>query len=84
MTDGRRIDVQGKRYAPSNRVRELVIYSVNGTDRAYHRCEQAPIITSSFTPAAQRANAELDRPLRLIDSRALGRCVSGGRPPRGT
>ncbi|ARF53841.1 restriction endonuclease [Streptomyces gilvosporeus] len=82
LTDGRRIAVQCKRYAPSNRVGAPVIYAVNGTYRAYHRCDQALIITtSSFTPAAQRANAELDHPLRLIDGRALGRWVSGGRPP---
>ncbi|WP_246102566.1 restriction endonuclease [Streptomyces piniterrae] len=39
------------------------------------------VTTSSFTPDAQRANAELDHPLRLVDGRALGRWVSGGRPP---
>jgi restriction system protein len=85
LTDGRRIAIQCKRYAPSNRVGAPVIYAVNGTYRAYHRCDQALIITtSSFTPDAQRANAELDHPLRLIDGRALGRWVSGGRPPWGT
>ncbi|TJZ57562.1 restriction endonuclease [Streptomyces piniterrae] len=54
--------------------------------RAAYRCagglHQALIVTtSSFTPDAQRANAELDHPLRLVDGRALGRWVSGGRPP---
>ncbi|MFJ9468771.1 restriction endonuclease [Streptomyces caniferus] len=84
LTDGRRIAIQCKRYAPSNRVGAPVIYAVNGTYRAYHRCDQALIITTSaFTPDAQRANAELDHPLRLIDGRALGRWVSGGRPPWG-
>lgn len=84
LTDGRRIAIQCKRYAPSNRVGAPVIYAVNGTYRAYHRCDQALIITiSAFTPDAQRANAELDHPLRLIDGRALGRWVSGGRPPWG-
>ncbi|MFJ9420177.1 restriction endonuclease [Streptomyces sp. NPDC101227] len=86
MADGRRIDVQGKRYAPSNRVRELVIYAVDGTTRAYHRCEQAPIITtSSFTPAAQRANPELDHPLRQCSSvgaaSAEPTCVGEITPP---
>ncbi|MFH8569300.1 restriction endonuclease [Streptomyces sp. NPDC017993] len=84
LTDGRRIAVQCKRYAPSNRVGAPVIYAVNGTYRAYHRCDQALIVTTStFTPAAQRANAELDHPLHLVDGRALGRWVSGGRPPWG-
>ncbi|MFD5395310.1 restriction endonuclease [Streptomyces sp. NPDC127097] len=85
LNDGRRIAVQCKRYAPSNRVGAPVIYAVNGTYRAYHRCDQALIVTtSSFTPDAQRANAELDHPLRLIDGRALSRWASGGRPPWGT
>ncbi|MEV6568525.1 restriction endonuclease [Streptomyces kronopolitis] len=84
LTDGRRIAVQCKRYAPSNRVGAPVIYAVYGTYRAYHRCDQALIVTTStFTPAAQRANAELDRPLRLVDGRALGRWAGGGRPPWG-
>ncbi|MGX1850673.1 restriction endonuclease [Streptomyces sp. NBC_01456] len=84
LTDGRRIAVQCKRYAPSNRVGAPVIYAVNGTYRAYHRCDQALIVTTStFTPAAQRANAELDHPLRLVDGRALSRWVCGGRPPWG-
>ncbi|MCB5906221.1 restriction endonuclease [Streptomyces pinistramenti] len=82
LADGRRIAVQCKRYAPSNRVGAPVIYAVNGTYRAYHRCDQALIVTTSaFTQDAQRANAELDHPLRLVDGRALGRWVSGGRPP---
>ncbi|MFJ6792048.1 restriction endonuclease [Streptomyces angustmyceticus] len=84
LTDGRRIAVQCKRHAPSNRVGAPVIYAVNGTYRAYHRCDQAVIVTTStFTPDAQRANAELDVPLRLVDGRELGRWVSGGRPPWG-
>ncbi|KOG41193.1 restriction endonuclease [Streptomyces decoyicus] len=84
LTDGRRIAIQCKRHAPKNRVGAPVIYAVNGTYRAYHRCDQAVIVTtSSFTPDAQRANAELDHPLRLIDGRALARWVSGGRPPWG-
>ncbi|MGW3271281.1 restriction endonuclease [Streptomyces kronopolitis] len=84
LTDGRRIAIQCKRHAPSNRVGAPVIYAVNGTYRAYHRCDQAVIVTTStFTPDAQRANAELDVPLRLVDGRALGRWVSGGRPPWG-
>ncbi|MFI9078308.1 restriction endonuclease [Streptomyces sioyaensis] len=71
-------------HAPTNRVGAPVIYAVNGTYRAYHRCDQAVIVTTStFTPDAQRANAELDVPLRLVDGRALGRWVSGGRPPWG-
>ncbi|MEV5121433.1 restriction endonuclease [Streptomyces decoyicus] len=85
LADGRRIAIQCKRHAPNNRVGAPVIYAVNGTYRAYHRCDQAVIVTtSSFTPDAQRANAELDHPLRLIDGRALARWVSGGRPPWGT
>ncbi|MFI9257604.1 restriction endonuclease [Streptomyces sioyaensis] len=84
LTDGRRIAIQCKRYAPSNRVGAPVIYAVNGTYRAYHRCDQAVIVTTStFTPAAQRANADLDHPLRLVDGRALSRWVCGGRPPWG-
>ncbi|MEX2970277.1 restriction endonuclease [Streptomyces sp. C184] len=84
LTDGRRIAIQCKRHAPSNRVGAPVIYAVNGTYRAYHRCDQAVIVTTStFTLAAQRANAELDHPLRLVDGRALSRWVSGGRPPWG-
>ncbi|MFF4603419.1 restriction endonuclease [Streptomyces sp. NPDC001339] len=82
LIDGRRIAIQCKRYAPSNRVGAPVIYAVNGTYRAYHRCDQAVIVTTStFTPDAQRANAELDHPLRLVDGRALGRWIAGGRPP---
>lgn len=82
LTDGRRIAIQCKRHAPTNRVGAPVIYAVNGTYRAYHRCDQAVIVTtSSFTTDAQRANAELDHPLRLIDGRALGSWLSGGRPP---
>ncbi|MEU8783789.1 restriction endonuclease [Streptomyces sp. NPDC048637] len=84
LADGRRVAVQCKRHAPKNRVGAPVIYAVNGTYRAYHRCDQAVIVTtSSFTPDAQRANAELDHPLRLIDGRALARWVCGGRPPWG-
>ncbi|MGW3008329.1 restriction endonuclease [Streptomyces sp. NPDC001219] len=84
LTDGRRIAVQCKRHAPTNRVGAPVIYAVNGTYRAYHRCDQALIVTTSaFTPNAERANAELDRPLSLVDGRALARWVSGGRPPWG-
>ncbi|MFF8373797.1 restriction endonuclease [Streptomyces lydicus] len=84
LADGRRIAIQCKRHAPNNRVGAPVIYAVNGTYRAYHRCDQAVIVTtSSFTPDAQRANAELDHPLRLVDGRALARWVSGGRPPWG-
>ncbi|MFG2222657.1 restriction endonuclease [Streptomyces sp. NPDC048644] len=85
LADGRRIAVQCKRYAPSHRVGAPVIYAVNGTYRAYHRCDHALIVTTSaFTQDAQRANAELDHPLRLVDGRALGRWVSGGRPPWST
>ncbi|MGW7489449.1 restriction endonuclease [Streptomyces sp. NPDC054786] len=84
LTDGRRIAIQCKRHAPNNRVGAPVIYAVNGTYRAYHRCDQAVIVTtSSFTPDAQRANADLDHPLRLIDGRSLARWASGGRPPWG-
>ncbi|MEU3712864.1 restriction endonuclease [Streptomyces catenulae] len=82
LTDGRRIAVQCKRFAAGNRVGAPVVYEVNGTYRAYHRCDVALIVTTSdFTQDARRANAELDHPLRLVDGRALGRWVTGGRPP---
>ncbi|GAA3171051.1 MULTISPECIES: restriction endonuclease [Streptomyces] len=82
LTDGRRIAVQCKRFAAGNRVGAPVVYEVNGTYRAYHRCDIALIVTTSdFTQDAQRANAELDQPLRLVDGRTLGRWAAGGRPP---
>ncbi|WP_399094901.1 restriction endonuclease [Streptomyces sp. BBFR2] len=82
LTDGRRIAIQCKRFAAGNRVGAPVVYAVNGTYRAYHRCDTALIVTTSdFTQDARRANAELDQPLRLVDGRALGRWSAGGRPP---
>ncbi|MFF9482888.1 restriction endonuclease [Streptomyces sp. NPDC014733] len=82
LTDGRRIAVQCKRFAAGNRVGAPVVYEVNGTYRAYHRCDLALIVTTSdFTQDARRANAELDQPLRLVDGRVLGRWAAGGRPP---
>lgn len=82
LTDGRRIAVQCKRFAAGNRVGAPVVYAVNGTYRAYHRCDTALIVTTSdFTQDARRANAELDQPLRLVDGRTLSRWVAGGRPP---
>lgn len=82
LHDGRRIAVQCKRYATTNRVGAPAIYTANGTFRAYHRCDQAVIVTTSaFTRDAERANAELDQPLTLIDHRRLTRWLSGGRPP---
>jgi restriction system protein len=82
LTDGRRIAVQCKRFAAGNRVGAPVVYAVNGTYRAYHHCDTALIVTTSdFTQDARRANAELDRPLRLVDGRTLGRWAAGGRPP---
>ncbi|MFD7922526.1 restriction endonuclease [Streptomyces sp. NPDC059740] len=82
LHDGRRIAIQCKRYATSNRVGAPVIYTANGTFRDYHRADQAVIVTTSgFTRDAERANAELARPLTLIDARRLTRWASGGRPP---
>ncbi|MFD9816429.1 restriction endonuclease [Streptomyces sp. NPDC059080] len=82
LADGRRIAVQCKRFAAGNRVGAPVVYAVNGTYRAYHRCDTALIVTTSdFTQDARRANAELDQPLRLVDGRTLSRWAAGGRPP---
>ncbi|MFF2813784.1 restriction endonuclease [Streptomyces sp. NPDC058000] len=84
LRDGRRIAVQCKRYAESNRVGAPAIYTANGTYRAYHRCDHAVIVTTSrFTRDAELANASLPEPLRLIDGRGLARWIGGGCPPWG-
>jgi restriction system protein len=53
VPDGRRIVIQAKRYAPTNRVGSPEIQKVGGTYAVVHRAHLAAVVTtSSYTPAA--------------------------------
>jgi restriction system protein len=51
--DGRRMVIQAKRYAPTNKVGSPEIQKVGGTFRVVHHAQLAAVVTTSqFTPAA--------------------------------
>lgn len=80
LHNGDRYLLQCKRW--KGRVGSEEVMKINGTYRDIHGCVGAAIITTSgFTMDAQRTNAMLSTPLRLIDGRGLTRWASGGRPP---
>lgn len=80
LHNGDRYLIQCKRW--KGRVGSEEVMKINGTYRDIHGCIGAAIVTTSaFTMDAQRTNAMLPTPLRLIDGRGLARWASGGRPP---
>lgn len=80
LTDGRRIMVQCKRYAPTKAVDADTVYSVNGTYREWHGASAAVIVTTSRYTASAREFANRVG-VRLIDGPALESWANGGPPP---
>lgn len=82
LRTGRRVLVQCKRYAPSNRVGSEHVQIVNGTYRDVHRCDEAVIVTtSSYTASATALARQLARPVRLVDGNGLVAWSAGGPAP---
>jgi restriction system protein len=82
LTDGRRILIQCKKYAPGNNVGSDTIQTTNGVYRDIHHCHQAVIVTTaSYTRAALDTNTMLPTPIRLVDGAGLTDWANGGRAP---
>ncbi|MEU7338696.1 restriction endonuclease [Streptomyces sp. NPDC007074] len=82
LTNGQRILVQCKKYAPGNNIGSDVIQTINGVYRDIHHCHQAVIVTTAgFTRAAVQTNTMLPQPIRLIDGPGLLAWANGGPAP---
>lgn len=78
--DGRRIVIQAKRYAATNRVGSPDVQKVGGTYAVVHRADLAAVVTTSgYTPAARSYAAQAG--IRLYGERELAEWARGGRPP---
>jgi restriction system protein len=68
--DGRRIVIQAKRYAPTNKVGSPEVQKVGGTYAVVHRAQLAAVVTTSgYTKAAVDYAARAG--IRLFDHRGL-------------
>jgi restriction system protein len=68
--DGRRIVIQAKRYAPTNKVGSPEVQKVGGTYAVVHHAQLAAVVTTSgFTPAATEYARQAG--IRLFGAREL-------------